>query len=63
MTLKAPLLRIKYKRVFSSLAADIANGDTGQKEDYFIKPLIPEPVILWIKAQYEKKMKASAAGK
>lgn len=63
MTVKVPLLGMKYKRAFSSVAADIENGDTGQKEDYFIKPLIPEPVILWIKAQYEKKMKASATGR
>ena len=63
MTVKAPLLNMKYKRAFSAIAADIKNGDTGQKENYFIKPLIPEPILLWIKAQYEKKMKAGAASK
>lgn len=57
MTMKIPLLNIEYKKAFSAIAADIKNGDTGQKNDYFIKPLIPEAVILWIKAQYEKKMK------
>jgi len=61
MTMKVPLLNMKYKRAFSAIVADIENGNTGQKEDYFIKPLIPEPVMLWIKAQYEKKMKAGAA--
>ena len=61
MTVKVPLLRMKYRRAFSAIAADIENGDTAQKNDYFIKPLIPEPVTLWIKARYEKKMKAEAA--
>ena len=63
MTVKAPLLNMKYKRAFSAIVSDIKNGDTGQKDNYFIKPLIPEPALLWIKAQYEKKMKAGAASK
>ena len=63
MTMKVPLLNMKYKRAFSAIASDIKNGDAGQKDDYFIKPLVPEPVLLWIKAQYEKKMKAGAASK
>jgi hypothetical protein len=63
MTVKIPLLNMKYKRAFSAIAADIKKGDRGQKDDYFIKPLIPEPVLLWYKAQYEKKMKAGAASK
>ncbi len=62
-TVKVPLLNMKYKRAFSAIASDIKNSDTGQKDNYFIKPIIPEPVILWIKAQYEKKMKAGAASK
>ena len=28
-----------------------------------VKPIIPEPIMLWIQAQYEKKMKAGAASK
>ena len=63
MTMKVFLLNMKYRRAFSAIVADIRNGDIGQKEDYFIKPLIPEPIMLWIKAQYEKKMKAGAASK
>ena len=63
MTVKAPLLNLKYKRAFSAIKADIKNGGTEQKNDYFIKPLIPEPVLLWYKARYEKKMKAGAASK
>ncbi len=63
MTMKVPLLNMKYKMAFSAIAADIKNGGAEQKDDYFIKPLIPEPVLLWYKAQYEKKMKAEAAGK
>ena len=60
---KVPLLNMKYKRAFSAIAADIKNGDKGQKKNYFIKPLIPEPVLLWYKAQYEKKMKVGATSK
>ena len=60
MTVKALLLNMKYKKAFSAIVADIRNGDTGRKDDYFIKPLIPEPILLWLKAQYEKKMKAGA---
>ena len=63
MTMKVPLLSMKYKRAFSAIVADIGDGDIEKKEDYFIRPLIPEPVMLWIKAQYEKKMKAGAASK
>jgi hypothetical protein len=62
-TVKIPLLKMKYKRAFSAIASDIKNGGAGQKNDYFIKPLLPEPVILWWKAQYEKKMKAGTASK
>ena len=63
MTMKIPLLNVKYKRAFSAIAADIKTSDTGQKHNYFIKPIIPEPLLLWIKARYERKMKAGAAGK
>jgi hypothetical protein len=63
MTMKVSLLNMKYKRAFSAIVRDIRNGDLGRKQDYFIKPLIPEAIMLWIKAQYEKKMKAGAANK
>jgi len=58
MTVKAPLLNMKYKKAFSAIVSDIKAGDKGQKGNFFIKPLIPEPILLWYKAQYEKKMKA-----
>jgi len=61
MTVKTPLLNIKYRKAFSAIVADIRHGDTMQKDDYFIKPIIPEPIMLWIKAQYEKKMQTAAA--
>ena len=63
MTVKAPLLSMRYRKAFSAIVADIRNADTGQKDNYFIKPIIPETIMLWIKAQYEKKMKAGAARK
>lgn len=62
-TVKIPILNLKYERAFSAIASDIKNGCAGRKDNYFIKPLMPEPVILWIKAKYEKKMKAAAAGR
>lgn len=62
-TVKIPLLNMKYKRAFLAIASDIKNGCAGQNGDYFIKPLLPEPIILWWKAQYEKKMKAGVASK
>ena len=62
-TMKIPLLNMKYKKALLAIASDIKNGGIGQEDDYFIKPLLPEPVILWWKAQYEKKMKAGAASK
>lgn len=63
MTVKVPWLRMKYQRAFSAIAADIENGGRGHKEDYFIKPLLPEPILLWIKGRYEKKMEAGSAAK
>ncbi len=63
MTVKIPLLNMKYKRAFSAITRDIMSADVEQKSDYFIRPLIPEPIMLWIKARYEKKMKEGAASK
>ena len=57
MAVKVPLLNMKYKKAFSAIVSDIKDGDKGQKGNYFIKPLMPEPILLWYKAQYEKKMK------
>ncbi len=63
MAVKVPLLKRKYIRAFSAVAADIENDERGRKDHYFIRPFIPEPVLLWIKARYEKKMKAAAVAK
>jgi hypothetical protein len=52
MTVNTRLLNMKYKRAFSAIVSDIKNGDKGHKENYFIKPLIPESILLWYKAQY-----------
>jgi hypothetical protein len=54
---KVPLLHMKLKRAYSQIASDIKNGDRGTRGDYFIKPILPEPIILMIKNQYEKKMR------
>jgi hypothetical protein len=63
MAIKSPLLNMKYRKAFSAIVRDINTGHSGPIRDYYLKPIIPEPVLLWVKAQYEKKMKAAAARK
>ncbi|HEX9018293.1 MAG TPA: NAD(P)H-dependent oxidoreductase [Anaerolineaceae bacterium] len=60
-TVKIPVLNAKYQQAFSAIVADLKHGSSGPVRDFFIHPLMPEPVIFWIKARYEKKMKAAAA--
>jgi hypothetical protein len=54
---KVPFLHMKLKRAYAEIASDIKSGDRGTRGDYFIKPILPEPIILMIKNQYEKKMR------
>jgi hypothetical protein len=54
---KVPFMHMKLKRAYAQIASDIKNSDRGAKSDYFIKPILPEPIILMIKNQYEKKMR------
>ena len=49
MTMKAPLLNPRLKRAFAGIVADILHDGAGPREDVFIKPLIPKPIILKIK--------------
>lgn len=56
-TRKVPFLDMKLKKAYAEIASDIQSGDRGKKNNYFIKPILPEPVILMIKNQFEKKMR------
>lgn len=62
-TQKVPLLSLKLKKAFNEIAQDVKNGNHEKKENYYIKPVLPEPIILMIKAQFEKKMKAQLPNK
>jgi hypothetical protein len=55
MTMKVPLLNPRLKRAFAEIARDILDDGTGPREDVYIKPIIPKPIILKIKEHYEKK--------
>lgn len=53
MTKKVPFFYLKLKKAYSEIAADIKSNQTECKNDYFIKPVIPESIIAMIKRQYE----------
>ena len=55
LTKKIPFLYPKLKKAYTELASDIRNSDKERKNDYFIKPVIPESIIAAIKRYYEKK--------
>lgn len=55
MTRKVPLLYLSMKRAWRDIAGDIRDGSRGPKQDYFIKPVIPEGIVAAIKRRYEKK--------
>ena len=56
MTKRVPFLDLKLKRAFAAIASDLKSGDTAPKDDFLIRPVIPAPICLMIKRQYEKKM-------
>ncbi len=39
---------------YADIAQDILSGDEGIRKDYFIKPIIPEPIIAAIRRHYER---------
>lgn len=55
MTRKVPFLYGKLKEAYAAIASDIGSADQEPKDDYFIKPVIPESIIAAIKRRYEKK--------
>jgi hypothetical protein len=56
MTRRVPFLDLKLKRAFAAMATDLKSGDPTAEDDHFIRPVIPAPICLMIKRQFEKKM-------
>ncbi len=54
-TSKIPFLDLELKRAWADLASDIRVDADEPHPDYFIKPVIPEPILLMIKRYYERK--------
>lgn len=58
MTRRVPFLDLKLKRAFAAIASDLKSEDSAPRDDYLIKPVIPERIILMMKERFEKKMDA-----
>jgi hypothetical protein len=56
-TKKIPFLDLKLKRAFNRIVQDISTGNVKDMDDFFIKPVIPKPIILMIKKRFENKIK------
>jgi hypothetical protein len=54
VTRRLPLLYHALKRAYADIATDIQGGET-RREDRFVKPVLPAPIIAGIKRHYEKK--------
>ena len=50
-----PFLDMKLKKAYAEIASDIRGGTKESRNDYLIKPVIPEAIIAMIKRHYEKK--------
>lgn len=55
LTKRVPFLYPKLKKAYAEIASDIRGGDKERRNDYLIKPVIPETIIAMIKKHYEKK--------
>lgn len=55
MMRRLPLLDGGLKRAIAEIATDLGSGDTEVPNDYLIRPVIPEPILLAIKGYYERK--------
>jgi len=53
----------KSTSAYRAIALDIENSGIRKMENFYIKPVLPEPIILMIKAQFEKKMNVQPVGK
>jgi hypothetical protein len=50
-------LDIKLKRAFNSIVNDVLVGNCENIHDVYIRPIIPKPIVLMIKKQFENKIK------
>ena len=57
VTKKIPFLDLKLKRAFNTIGRDIAFGNIKDIDDFYIKPVLPKPIILLIKKRFENKIK------
>jgi hypothetical protein len=55
-TKRVPCLDLKLKRGLASIASDLKSSDLAPRKDYFIRPVVPAPICLIAKRQFEKKM-------
>lgn len=56
-TKKVPFLDIKLKRAFNSIVNDVLVENCENIHDVYIRPIIPKPIVLMIKKQFENKIK------
>jgi hypothetical protein len=56
MTRRVPLLDLKLKRAFAAIVSDLQGGGSTPLDDYLIRPVIPEPILLAWKTRVEKQM-------
>ncbi|MBN1857556.1 MAG: NAD(P)H-dependent oxidoreductase [Dehalococcoidia bacterium] len=54
-TRRLPFVDRKLKRAYTAMVADIQDAHADPPADFFIHPIIPEPIIRRIKEHYEKK--------
>jgi hypothetical protein len=55
-TKRLPLLDLKLKRAFAAIVRDLQSGCSAPKENCFIRPVIPESIVLMVKRRVEKQM-------
>jgi len=56
-TKKVPFLDLKLKRAYNNIVNDVLEGNYKNINDVYIKPIIPKPIVLMIKKQFENKIK------
>lgn len=54
MTKRVPFLYPKLKKAYVKIASDIQCDDNEKRDNYMIKPIIPEAIIAMIRRHYEK---------
>lgn len=54
-TKKIPFFDLKLKKAFNNIINDVLVGNCENINDVYIKPIIPKPIVLMIKKQFEKK--------